>query len=330
MSLERDSNRNRKRDWRLGIQYNANLVQMALLLATLAIIIALTFWAIWGATGVLVGLLIVAGGTALALRLNPESVMHLYGARAPEPGTQTQAAGLAAELAQRAQLVRAPKIYVIPSGMLSAFSAGTSERSCIALTEGVLRQLTMREIADVLAHEIAHIRNGDLALMSIADVVSRLVQVLYYLGLFLLAFNLFHLLVDEELISWWAIAVLVAAPAVMNLVQLSLSKQREFDADRTAALLTGDPLGLASAITRLDTSTGHVIDDVLPPVPARRVPQPSMLRCHPAADLRVARLRKLEAPPVPPLDIAEEPRISLVGVGPIAMRARYRWPGVWF
>ena len=145
MSLERDSNRNLKRNWRIGIQYNANLVQMALLLATLAIIIALTFWAIWGATGVLVGLLIVAGGTALALRLKPESVMHLYGARAPEPGTQTQAAGLAAELAQRAQLVRAPKIYVIPSGMLSAFSAGTSERSCIALTEGVLRQLTDRK-----------------------------------------------------------------------------------------------------------------------------------------------------------------------------------------
>ncbi len=330
MSLERDPNRNLKRNWRIGIQYNANLVQMALLLATFAIFIVLAFWAIWGATGVLVGLLIVAGGTALALRLKPESEMYLYGARAPEPGTQTQAAGLAAELAQRAQLVRAPKIYVIPSGMLSAFSAGTSERSCTALTEGVLRQLTMREIADVLAHEIAHIRNGDLALMSVADVVSRLVQVLYYLGLFLLALNLFRLLVDEELNSWWAIAVLVAAPAVMNLLQLSLSKQREFDADRTAALLTGDPLGLASAITRLDTSTGHVMDDVLPPVPARRVPQPSMLRCHPAANLRVARLRKLEAPPVPPLDIAEEPRISLVGVGPIAMRARYRWPGVWF
>lgn len=330
MSLERDSIRNLMRNLRIGIQFDANLAQMALLLATFAILIVLAFWAIWGATGVLIALLIVAGGTALALRLKPESVMQLYGARAPEPGTQTQVAGLAAELAQRAQLVRAPKIYVIPSGMLSAFSAGTSERSCIALTEGVLRQLTMREIADVLAHEIAHNRNGDLALLSVADMISRLTQVLYYLGLLLLALNLFYLLVDEELISWWAIAILVATPAVMNLLQLSLSKQREFGADRTAALLTGDPLGLASAITRLDTSTGQVIDDVLPPVPARRVPQPSMLRCHPADNLRIARLRKLEAQPMPPLDIAEEPRISLVGVGPIAMRPRYRWPGVWF
>jgi heat shock protein HtpX len=330
MSLVKDSVRNLMRNWRIGIPYNANLVHMALLLAPFAILIVMAFWAIWGATGVLVALLIVAGGTALALRMTPESVMRLYGARAPEAGTQTQVDGLAAELAQRAQLVRAPKVYLIPSGMLSAFSAGTSERSCIALTEGVLRQLTMREIADVLAHEVAHIRNGDLAIMNVADVISRLAQLLYYLGLVLLALNLFRLLVDEELISWWAIAILVALPALMNLLQLSLPRQREFDADSIAGFLTGDPLGLASAITRLDTSTGHAIDDVLPPVPARRVPQPSMLRCHPADNVRVARLRKLEAPPVPPLDIAEEPRISLVGVGPIAMRPRYRWPGVWF
>ena len=64
--------------------------------------------------------------------------------------------------------------------------------------------------------------------------------------------------------------------------------------------------------------------------PARRVPLPSMLRCPPPLAARVARLNALEAPPMPPLDIAEGPRISLVGVGPIEMRPRYRWPGVWF
>jgi len=330
MSLETEPNRNVLRNWRIGIQHNANLIQMALLLVAFAILFVVAFWGIWGATGVLVALLVVAAGTALALRLKPESVMRLYGARAPDSGTQTQAAGLAAELAQRAQLVRTPRIFIIPSSLLSAFSSGTSERSCIALTEGVLRQLTMREIADVLAHEIAHIRNGDLALLCFADVVSRLAQALYYLGLALFALNSLRLFGNDVLMPWWAIALLVAAPAVMNLVQLSLSKQREFDADRSAALMTGDPLGLASAISRLDTSVGQVSDDLLPPVPARRVPQPSMLRCHPPANLRIARLRNLEVPPMPPLDIAEEPRVSLIGVGPIAMRARYRWPGVWF
>lgn len=330
MSLETDPNRNVARNWRGRIQLNADLIQMVLLLAAFAILTVLAFWGIWGGTGVLVALLGVAGGTALALTLKPESVMRLYGARAPEPGAQEQVAGLAAELAQRAQLIRSPKVYVIPSRMLSAFSAGTSERSCIALTEGILRQLTMREIADVLAHEIAHIRKGDLALFSVADVVSRMTQALYYLGWMLFVLNLYRLLVDEALIPWLAIFLLVCAPALLNLLQLSLSKQREFEADRAAAQLTGDPLGLASAISRLDTSVGEFIDDFLPPVPARRVPQPSMLRCHPSDKLRVASLRKLKVPPMPPLDIAEEPRISLVGVGPIAMRQRYRWAGVWF
>jgi heat shock protein HtpX len=94
--------------------------------------------------------------------------------------------------------------------------------------------------------------------------------------------------------------------------------------------MTGDPLGLASAISRLETSTGSFYDDLIPPVPARRVPQPSMLRCPPPAEQRIDRLRALEAPPMPPLDIEEGPRVSLVGVGPIEMRPRYRWPGVWF
>ncbi len=89
-------------------------------------------------------------------------------------------------------------------------------------------------------------------------------------------------------------------------------------------------MGLASAISRLEVSNGALWDDLLPPVPARKVPLPSLLRWPPPAEQRIKRLRALEAPPMPPLDIEEVPRISLVGVGPIAMRPRYRWPGVWF
>ena len=91
--------------------------------------------------------------------------------------------------------------------------------------------------------------------------------------------------------------------------------------------MIGDALGVASAISRFDPSTGNVADDLLPPVPARKVPQLSMLRCPPPAATRIAQLNALQTPPMPPLDIEEGPRISLVGVGPIAMRPRYRWPG---
>ena len=130
--------------------------------------------------------------------------------------------------------------------------------------------------------------------------------------------------------SWLSVVLLILAPTLMTHLQLALSRTREFEADRAAALLTGDPLGLASAVSRLDASPGSPLDDLIPPVPARKVPLPSMLRYPPPADRRIARLNAFQAPPMPPLDIAEGPRISLVGVGPIEMRPRYRWPGVWF
>ena len=120
------------------------------------------------------------------------------------------------------------------------------------------------------------------------------------------------------------------ARAALNLLQLALPRAHTFEADRAAALLTGDPLGLASAISRLDVPAGVLAEDLVPPVPARKVPLPSLLRYPAAAERRIARLNALQAPPMPALDIADGPRISLVGVGPIEMRPRYRWPGIWF
>ncbi|MGE0022157.1 MAG: M48 family metalloprotease, partial [Hyphomicrobium sp.] len=110
-------------------------------------------------------------------------------------------------------------------------------------------------------------------------------------------------------------------------------RAREFEADRTAAALTGDPASVASALSRLETYTGHFWEDLMFPVPARRVPQPSLLRSHPETEERIRRL--LEAAPdgtAPhaPLVIVEQPMMSLVGYGPGDMRPRYRWPGLWF
>jgi len=134
-----------------------------------------------------------------------------------------------------------------------------------------------------------------------------------------------------ETVSWAAIALLYLTPAILNLLQLALSRTREFEADRHAALLTGDPLGLASALRRVETTTGHFWEDLTPPVPARRVPLPSLLRTHPPADQRVARLLALGTHPSrDPLVIVERPMVSLVGMGPATLRPRYRWPGIWY
>jgi heat shock protein HtpX len=313
-----------------GPHAGANILQAGLLLMGFGALLALAAWPILGWAGVLMALFAVAAIVALAVRTPPQAAMWLYGARRHEPGSLDQVDGLVADLAQRAALTRTPALYVVPSTMLSAFTVGSAQRSAIAVTETLLRRLTMREIAAVLAHEISHVCLGDLLVFRIADIVTRLAQALYYLGLALAALNLWHLVTGDDLVSWLTVVLLVLAPLLLNLLQLSLSRKREFAVDRAASLITGDPMGLASAISRLELSLGTPWDDLLPPVPARKVPLPSLLRFPPPAEKRIARLHALEAPPMPPLAIDEGPRISLVGVGPIAMRPRYRWPGVWF
>ena len=142
----------------------------------------------------------------------------------------------------------------------------------------------------------SHIRNGDLWIMGLADLATRVLHGLAYLALALAAYNGIAYLRGFEPIAWTAIAILYLTPAAINLLQLALSRAREYEADRLAAALTGDPMGLASALRRVETYTGHFWEDLTPPVPARRVPQPSLLRTHPPADQRVARLLDLAAP----------------------------------
>lgn len=313
-----------------GPHAGVNLAQAGVLLTAFALLVALASWPELGAGGIFVAVLAVAAIVALALYLPPRTLMRLYGARAHAPASLKQVDTLLAEIARRAALSRSPALCVITSTMPTAFAVGTPDRSAITVTEGLLRQLSMREIAAVLAQQVSHVCLGDLLVLSIADFVTRFAQVLYYLGLTFGVLNLWRLITRDELVSWWTVALLVLAPFLLNLLQLSLSRARAFAADRAAALVTGDPLGLASAIARLDTSSGSMWDDLLPPVPARKVPRPSLLRCPPGDEARIARLRALDVPQMPPLDVEEVPRISLVGVGPIAMRPRYRWPGVWF
>jgi heat shock protein HtpX len=310
--------------------YLANIAQAGTLLAGFVVLLALILRPEFGNGGIVIALLTAVAIVGLATRIAPSSLMRIYGARPYEAGDLAQFDRITTELARRAGLRRAPRIFVVPSMLLSAFSVGSSRQFAIAVTEGLLRRLTMREVAAVLAREVAHAQRGDLIVLGIADWISRLAQAGYYVGLALAALNILRGISGGEAVSWLSVALLILAPALMTLLQLALSSAREIDADRAAALLTGDPLGVASAVSRLDPVPGSPLDDLLPPVPARKVPLPSMLRYPPPSDRRIARLNAFQAPPMPPLDIAEGPRISLIGVGPIEMRPRYRWPGVWF
>ena len=308
----------------------ANIAQAGVLLAGFGALLAAVLWPEFGRGAIFIALLAAAGIALLATRVSPGSIMRIYGARPYQAGDLAQFDRITSVLAHRAGLRSAPQLFVVPSMLLSAFSMGSSQRFATAVSEGLLRRLTMREVAAVLAREVAHAQRGDLLVLGIADFVSRCAQGLYYVGLALAALNILRGISGGEPVSWLSVVLLILAPTLMTQLQHALSRTREFEADRAAALLTGDPLGLASAVSRLDTSPGSPLDDLIPPVPARKVPLPSMLRFPPPADRRIARLNAFQVPPMPPLDVAEGPRISLVGVGPIEMRPRYRWPGVWF
>ncbi len=307
-----------------------NALHSLLLIGGIGAVLALATWLIWGAAGAATSILTLLFIYAFGPRVPPETVMRLYRAQRVDPRQGGQLSAILDVLAERAGLSSRPALYVVPSLTLNAFAAGTPNHSAIAVTEGLLRRMTWREVAGVLGHEVSHIRNNDLWVMGLADVVTRFVQGLSYFALALAILNVLGSFTGEEPMSWWAILLLYLAPTISSLLQLALSRTREFDADLEAAQLTGDPLGLASALRRLETYTGRFWEDLMFPVPGRRVPQPSMLRTHPPTEARIRRLLALEAPTMTPLAIEEEPMVSLVGWGPIEMRPRYRWPGLWY
>src|SRR5690606_19447438 len=152
----------------------------------------------------------------------------------------------------------------------------------------------------------------DLWVMSLADAMSRFTQALSTLAVILASFNILGMLAGVIFVSWWAILVLYLAPLVSSLLQLGLSRAREYDADLEGALLTGDPDGLISALAKLERYTGRFWEDLMFPVPGRRVPQPSLVRSHPRAEDRVARLRGLAArPQAPPLLVEDGPSFAV-------------------
>ena len=269
-----------------------NRIQSTLLLTGMAALLSACGWTLAGEEGVLWAL--VAGGASLLLapQLSPAIALRLYGARPIHPAELPAVFDLLARIARRAGLPQPPRLYHIPSRMLNAFAVGRPGDAAVAVTDGLLRQLTLRELAGVLAHEVSHIRNGDLWIMGLADTIGRLTSAMSFLGVVLLLANLPLLLLGAVAVPWPFVALLVLAPSVVGLLQLALSRTREYDADLDAAGLTGDPRGLALALAKLERHQAGLLETLF--LPGRRIPDPSLLRTHPETRKRIARLLSLE------------------------------------
>lgn len=308
-----------------------NVGQSVLLLGAMLLVLGLCVWPLWGGAGVLWALL--GGGLLLALApsaASPDWLLRFYRAREVHPRELPGVLRLLDALSRRAGLPSPPRLFYIPSRTLNAFAVGKPERACIAVTHGLLEVLDRRELAGVLGHEVAHVMNRDLWLMTLADAVSRLTSLMSNVGLALLVLNLPLVLAGRTVVPWTTVLVLVLAPTATSLLQLALSRAREFDADLDGVRLTGDPAGLASALAKLERRQGRFWEEVI--LPGRRMPDPSLLRTHPPSRERIERLLGLYAPaggPLPEIGgVAYDlPRYAATN---LLAPPRLRWHGLWY
>ena len=306
-----------------------NLVHTAALFAGMLGLLALLGWVVAGPSG-LAGL--VAAGLVLltaGMRVSPALILRLYGARPLAVEEAPGLYGIVVELSRRAGLERPPRLYYIPTPMINAFTVGSREDAAVTVTAGLLEHLNRRELVGVLAHEITHVRHNDLKVLGLADLVSRATVLFSWMGQFLLLLNLPLWLAAGYSVPWLAVFLLIFAPTLTALLQLALSRSREFDADLGSVELTGDPRGLASALYKLEAFQANFLERIL--LPGRRVPEPSLLRTHPATEERIRRLLELEGEAAQPEPAVWEEEPALGPGVRISLRPgpEWHWTGLW-
>lgn len=299
----------------------SNRLHSALLLAGMAALLAACGWVIGGPSTLLWALLGGLLGLGLSPGMSPGLVLRLYRARPVAPRQWPELYDVLERLAAAAGLETVPVLHIVPAPAANAFAVGGRGGAAIAVTEGLLARLDLRELAAVLAHEISHIRNGDLRLMGLADLISRLTRLMAWMGLVLLVLSLPLVASGEAGAPLPLVALLMAAPSFSALMQLALARTREFDADLDAATLTGDPEGLIRALRKMEAPEPTFWGRIWLP---RRQPRddPSLLRTHPSTEERIERLRALHVP----LRLEFGPHALVPPtLSPVARRP-WRWP----
>jgi heat shock protein HtpX len=277
----------------LARQRAVNRLHAMMLFLGLASLAGITGFIVAGPDGLLLG----AAMVLLFLLLDPVVpgdvlFRQAFGAVRLVPGQAPGLFDMLEDLARRADLRARPAVYLIPSRVLQAMAAGTTSAPSIALTLGLLQALPPRELAAVLAHELAHIRHCDVFAVRIAAAAASLTRMMAMLGLALLTLWLPAYWSLGQVPPVAAILLLVAAPVASDLLTLSLSRRREFLADAGAVELTGDPAALASALARIHRLQGDDWERMM----ARGLGWLRWLRTHPGAEARIRRLAAMVAP----------------------------------
>ena len=236
-------------------------------------------WVLFGLTGLLWALVVGALIGVLQPRMPTRTLLSMYGALPVGPASAPGLVRMLRELSKGAGLARTPTLYYLPSTIPNAFAVGRGDDVAIAISDGLLRILTTREVAAVLAHEVSHVRSGDTTIMSLSDTAGRFVQWLSYAGVLLIFVTLpMTLGGDADLLL---VSLHPDRPADRRDPHaVGTLRDREYDADLEGATLIGDPEALVSALESLERSAGRIWERLL--VRRGRVPDPLLLRTHPS------------------------------------------------
>ena len=286
-----------------------NTFRTALLLTSLTVLFVLVGNALGGSGG-----MIFAFGLALVMNFSAywfsdRIALKMAGAKEVSPAEAPELHRLVERLAIHARMPK-PRVYVMDTPAPNAFATGRDpQHAAVAVTAGIMRVLDQRELAGVLAHELAHIKNRDTLISALAAAVAGAITMLANMAQWALIFGGFGRGEDEEGAGGLAglasgLVMIILAPIAAALIQMAISRTREFGADAAGARILGDPLPLARALEKLEVMNHAVPMNVSPSAAHQFTVQPfaggglaSLFSTHPSTATRVARLRDMALQP---------------------------------
>lgn len=293
----------------------------AILMAAMTALFMGLGYLLGGASGALIALAVAAAMNAVTWWNSDKMVLRMHNAQPVGPRDGSGLHEMVADLARNAGLPT-PAVYLIQTDQPNAFATGRNPtNAAVAVTTGLLRSLSREELAGVIAHELAHIRNHDTAIMTVTATFAGAISMLANFALFFGGSR-------ERLGLVGTLAMMVLAPLAAGLVQMAISRTREYAADKAGAEICGQPLWLASALERIqqgaaridnvaaerNPATAHMF--IINPLHAHK--RDALFATHPATENRVAALRQLAAEMGRTAAPARSTRPAAAGTAPLS------------
>lgn len=280
--------------------FSFNTLKTTLLLGLLTGLLVIAGGVIGGNSGMLLGFVIAVALNFGSYWLSDKIALKMAGAREVSYAEAPELHDMVARLAQTSGLPK-PRVAIIDADAPNAFATGRNPNNgLVAVTTGIVKILDRRELAAVISHELGHIRNRDILISAIAATFAGAITMLAHIGQFAMIFGGRSDDDDDGGGIFGALLMIILAPIAATIIQLAISRSREFGADRTGAEVGGDPEALASALEKLDAYSRQIPLPVNPAASHMFIVKPltgfsmqSLFSSHPPTEQRVARLRQI-------------------------------------